>query len=139
MEDSEEVEAYLNQLSLRLQELGVEEPYYAWYLVSNYGQQSEIIVDKVSYFLNEFVDEQLIRAELWYCVHHEMTNGLSDFFVRRSGRLYFDIHSIYRYRAIVEQDLVKYLGWDEARLARENAYLDLLLDDATTYYDHEFE
>ena len=67
-----------------------------------------------------------------------MVNGLSDFFVRRSGRLYFDIESVHQFRQLVEEDLVKYLKWDEVRCQRENDYLDMLLQDASTYYDEEF-
>jgi glycerol kinase len=68
-----------------------------------------------------------------------MVNGLSDFFVRRTGRLYFDIESVHQFRHIVEEDLIKYLKWDEARCQRENQYLDMLLQDASTYYEKEFE
>ena len=137
LQDNNEVQKYLEQIELELKELKVNDPYYGQYLVSNYGKQSDIIIGKASYFLNDAIEEQLIRAELWYCIHHEMTNGLSDFFVRRTGRLYFDIHSVHQYRSIVEEDLVKYLGWDEDRLQSENQYLDMLLRDAATYYKHE--
>lgn len=139
LENTEAVQIYLNQMVSKLKELKVEDPYYGWYLVSTYGKQADIIIDKVNYFLNEDIIEKLIRAELWYSVHYEMTNGLADFFVRRTGRLYFDINSVYKYRSIVQEDLIKYLNWDEIRLETENKYLDLLVQDATTYYEKEFE
>ncbi len=135
----EEVHTYMDQVTQQLKDIKINDPYYGWYLVSTYGKQTDIIMNKVSYFLNDAVEERLIRAELWYSVHHEMTNGLADFFVRRTGRLYFDISSIYQYRSIIEEDLIKYLKWDELRLENENKYLNMLLSDATTYYQEEFK
>ncbi|GAA4275614.1 glycerol kinase GlpK [Aquimarina mytili] len=138
LKDSSEVNTYLNQITQQLKDLKVEDQYYGWYLVSTYGKQTDIILNKVNYFLNDAIEERLIRAELWYGVHHEMTNSLADFFVRRTGRLYFDINSVHKFRSIIEEDLIKYLGWDEIRLQNENQYLDLLLQDAATYYKEEF-
>ncbi len=138
LHDTEEVNAYMDLITQQLKELQLEDPYYGWYLVSTYGKQADVILNKVDYFLNDAIDERLIRSELWYSVHHEMTNGLADFFVRRTGRLYFDISSVHKYRSIIEEDLIKYLNWEETRLEKENAYLNLLLEDAATYYEKEF-
>ncbi len=138
LKDTGEVAVYLNDITKQLQDLKLEDPYYGWYLVSTYGKQADIIIDKINYFLNDSIEERVIRAELWYCVHHEMVNSLADFFVRRTGRLYFDIGSVHKYRSIVEEDLIKYLNWDEVRLQTENKYLDLLLQDASEYYEKEF-
>lgn len=138
LNDTEEVITYLNQITQQLKDINLEDPHYGWYLVSTYGKQTDIILNKIDYFLNEAVEERLVRAELWYGVHHEMVNSLADFFVRRTGRLYFDIDSVHKFRSIVEEDLIKYLGWDEIRLKTENKYLDILLQDASTYYEKEF-
>ena len=135
---TEEVDQYLREINQHLKDLGIQDEHYAWYLGTTYGKQADIILNKVDYFLNESTKEKLIRSEVWYGVHHEMINGLADFFVRRTGRLYFDINSIALYRPIVQEDLIKYLKWDEQRLERENRYLDILLQDAVTYYDKEF-
>ncbi len=139
LKDLNEVKAYNTALEQKLKDLGIDSPYQAWYYTSNYGKQTDIILKKFNFFINATPIERLIRAELWYTVHHEMVNGLSDFFVRRTGRLYFDIESVHQFRHIVEEDLIKYLKWDEARSLRENKYLDMLLADATTYYEKEFE
>ena len=135
----DEVTEYTKQVDQQLKDLGITDPYYGWYLTTTYGKQTDYILGKINYFLNEAIEEKLIRAEVWYGVHHEMVNGLSDFFVRRTGRLYFDIHSIHQYRELVQEDLVKYLGWDEQRLEQERSYLDMLLQDAATYYEKEME
>ena len=78
-----------------------------------------------------------MRAELWYSVNYEMTNSLADFFVRRTGRLYFNIETVTQYRQQAVQDFINYLDWDEERVAFENKKLDELLYDATHFYESE--
>ncbi|MFP2995846.1 glycerol kinase GlpK [Spongiivirga sp. MCCC 1A20706] len=132
-----EVEAYQKELESKLVEIGIDNPYFAWYLATTYGKQADTILNKINYFANDNVYERLIRAELWYCIHNEMTNSLTDFFVRRTGRLYFDITSIPKYLDIVLEDIVNYLDWDEKRIESEKSYLNDLVYDATHYYEEE--
>jgi len=80
----------------------------------------------------------LARAELWFSVNYEMVNSLEDFFVRRTGRLYFDIESIPIVRDAVVKDITTYLKWNDQRLAVEQKRLDDLIYDATNYYEREF-
>jgi len=139
LRDTKAVETYQKEIEQFLKTYMIQDTNHSWYLASTYGKQADDIIKKIDYFLNESAEERLIRAELWYSVHHEMTNSLADFFVRRTGRLYFDIHSVHRYRQLVQEDLVKYLGWDEARVEKENQWLDILLKDASHYYEKEIE
>lgn len=139
LKNTKEVDTYQVEIAQLLKEVGITNQYQSWYLATTYGKQSDAIIDKMNYFLNENPEERLIRSEIWYSVHHEMTNSLTDFFVRRTGRLYFDIHSVYQYRNLVQEDMIRYLGWDEARVLKENNYLNLLLQDASTYYEKEFK
>ncbi len=137
LENTQAVEKYQEHVNLLLKGVGVDDPYYGWYLISNYGKQTSIIISKIDSFFNEVIHERLIRAELWYAVHHEMVNGLSDFFIRRTGRLYFDINSVHKFRELVLQDLIDYLNWDVGRTEQEVDTLELLLQDASRYYDKE--
>ncbi len=138
LKNTKEVLTYQDNISKQLTALGIDDPYQANYLASTYGKQADTIMNKMDFFLNENVYERLLRAEIWYSIHHEMTNSMADFFVRRTGRLYFHIQSVHQYRGIVQEDMVKYLGWNEERLLQENRQLDLLLEDASTYYQEEF-
>tara|TARA_B100001179_G_scaffold230428_1_gene217971 strand:- start:766 stop:1902 length:1137 start_codon:yes stop_codon:yes gene_type:complete len=139
LRNTEEVQDYRSKLHLLLEGMGVEDAEYkAWYLVTTYGKQAEIIKNKINYFLNPDVNDRLIRAELWYCIQYEMANGLVDFFVRRTGRLYFDITTVQRYRQLVLEDFINALDWDEARVAHENEMLDQHVQDAQNFYEEEF-
>lgn len=139
MSSSKEVNAYQVEIAKNLVEKGIEDSYFGWYLVSTYGKQADAILKKLNYFANEDPLEKLIRAELWYAVHHEMANGLADFFVRRTGSLYFNVGSVQAYSGIVLSDFVDYLDWGSSRIDSEKEKLAQLLSDATTYYQSEFE
>ena len=130
------VESYIKDLQKRVIALGLN-PYYGWYLATVYGKQAETILTKMDDFKDNQPAIALARAEAWFGVHHEMVNRADDFFVRRTGRLYFDIGSIASIREAVLADLQTYLGWDANRLAKEIDYLDELIYDATHYYEAE--
>ena len=134
----EEVEAYQKELKQQLCELGMNNPYYAWHLCTTYGKRANTIIERTSFFASGTIEQRLIRAELWYCINFEMTNSLADFFVRRTGRLYFNIESITKHLDIILKDFIRSLDWDDARIAEEKNVLNQLLADATTYYDTEF-
>lgn len=139
MASSKEVKKYRKKLQLKLQEVGIENDYFAWYLTSHYGKQANDILEKMQSFTDENPESRLIRAELWYGIHHEMINSLADFFVRRTGRLYFNISSIAKYESLIIKDCTQYLNWDAARITKEKEILSILVKDATHFYDEELE
>ena len=55
-------------------------------LVLKYGSNTQYILAAAQ---TNFKDD-LLLAEAEYCLENEMTNNLSDFIIRRSGRLYFE-------------------------------------------------
>lgn len=129
--DSKAVEKYIASTQEKLSKFNFD-PYISWYLTTNYGKQTELILEKMQSFSDEpFI--ALARAETWFCVHHEMVSSLEDYFVRRSGRLYFDIKSIPTIRKIITKDIQNYLSWNKSRLQQENEALDLLIHDASNY------
>lgn len=90
-------------------------------LVRKYGTATDMIIEKAFELYPTTSDPvmRLHRAELWYAVHHEMTNNLNDYLIRRSGRLYFErdlLADLYPQLAAYLADL---LGWDEATKLRD--------------------
>ncbi|WP_452231584.1 FAD-dependent oxidoreductase [Lacinutrix sp. MEBiC02595] len=137
MTSSKEVKKYRKKLQLKLQKIGIENDYFAWYLTSNYGKQTNDILEQMQSFLDKDPEARLIRAELWYGIHHEMINSLADFFVRRTGRLYFNISSIAKFESLILKDCTQYLHWDASRIKKEKETLSILVKDATHFYDAE--
>jgi glycerol kinase len=139
LNSSKEVDQYTLKLENQLTALGITDTYHAWYLCTTYGKNAELIITKSNDFDNDDVLERLIRAELWYGIHHEMTNSLTDFFVRRTGRLYFNFPSVKIFSDIILKDCINYLNWNDSRIKAEKENLDLLIQDASTYYNEEFK
>lgn len=138
LKDSIAVASYIKQTTKKVKKYGLED-YHAWYLVTTYGKQTEAILEKFPALkvVNAHPEITLARAELWYSVHHEMVNSACDFFVRRTGRLFFDILSIPQIRTAVFSDLKDYLNWDENRVISENELLDQLIFDASHFMAEE--
>jgi len=139
MHSTKEVEIYEKELEKELFKHGIRDSYHAWHLCSNYGKKAKNIVEKINFFAKGDSEERLIRAELWYCIHFEMTNSLADFFVRRTGRLYFNISSVSKYMSIILTDFIEYLDWDDNRVKEEKQNMQQLINDATLFYDKEFD
>ncbi|MEQ8424764.1 MAG: glycerol-3-phosphate dehydrogenase C-terminal domain-containing protein, partial [Cyclobacteriaceae bacterium] len=72
-------------------------------------------------------------SELSYTIDKEMTCSSVDFFMRRTGRLYFDIQSVLKYKEQVLQDLSLALGWDSEALERDRVRLQDAIDDARQF------
>lgn len=83
-------------------------------LVYKYGSNTETILDTA---VKQFSENELglIKAEMLYCIQEEMTVTLSDFFIRRTGRLYFERPTI----KAVKEELEKIL-YTELKLTDEN-------------------
>ena len=62
------------------------------YLVNNYGSDTDKIIEIAfnDFQKLEVKEDSLLHAEIRYSMEHEMTNNISDFAIRRTGRLYFD-------------------------------------------------
>jgi glycerol-3-phosphate dehydrogenase len=127
---------YIDTIAPRLEQYGLK-PYHAWYLTTTYGRQADVIIEKIEDFRSQKPEVALARAEVWYGVLHEMVSSAEDFFVRRTGRLYFDIQTIPLVREAVMQDLQITLDWDKESMTSEQKNLDELLYDATHYYETE--
>ncbi len=138
---SKEVEEYQQKIEKELIGKGFlqeQAHYYAWYLTTTYGKNTRHILDKLDFFSGTNLIKNSLRAELWYTIHFEMTNSVTDFYVRRTGRLYFDINSVTEYWDTIVNDCKMYLNWDEIRTKQEIKKMNLLVQDATTYYTQEF-
>ncbi|WP_271856157.1 glycerol-3-phosphate dehydrogenase/oxidase [Patiriisocius marinus] len=133
----EDVDAFKKVLRKKLLIEGYDSAYTIEYLTSTYGSQANKIIEKLSDFKGVQLEEKLLLAELWYSINFEMMNSLPDFFVRRTGRLFFDISSIYDYKITVLNYCIDQLQWDSKRAKQEMKVLELLITDATTFYEKE--
>jgi len=99
-----EVEKYISSLNDKLKPDGFSE-YDAWYLTTTYGKQTEKILEIYKRTKGDNVHERMIKAELHYCIEFEAVYTPMDFFIRRTGRLYFDIDSMRKYQNIILEEI----------------------------------
>lgn len=129
--NAKEVEEYATTLAAQLKAIGLDN--YTKYMVYNYGRQSDVILDYLSKMNESASDLGLVKAELWFCVHHEMVISPLDFFVRRTGMLFFDINRLKKSIQPVLDDFKKYFAWDDAKLGEETKKLNQAIKEATLH------
>ena len=109
------VKKYIDEIFERIKEDGFSE-YDAWYLVTTYGKQTEIILENYASLRNKDNYVKMIRAEAQFSIAFEMAANPMDFFIRRTGRLYFDIDSIRTYLDPVMDEFKKVYSYDNAQM-----------------------
>jgi len=89
-------------------------------LFYRYGMNIDFITNKAYDFYNELKDTKKawLKAELWYCINHESTTSLADFFIRRTGMIFFFIKDIYPIINVVADFMAELIGWDEGTKQR---------------------
>ncbi len=100
------VKKYIATVFDRLHDSGFTE-YDAWYLVTTYGKQTETILELYAQTKAGDSLERMVRAEVQFTIAYEMALTPLDFFIRRTGRLYFDIDSVRNHMVPVLEEFQK--------------------------------
>jgi glycerol-3-phosphate dehydrogenase len=127
--NAKDVIVYTKQLAIQLESIGLEE--FASYLVSNYGRQSDTILKQLNKQNQTVSDIDLAQAELWYCVHYEMVVSVLDFFVRRTGMLFFHMDRLPRLINPILEAFRNYFNWDDEKVKQERLNLEKAIAEAT--------
>lgn len=109
------VKKYIATIYDRLHDNGFSE-HDAWYLVTTYGKQTETILELYAQITAEDSLERMIRAEAQFTIAHEMALNPLDFFIRRTGRLYFDIESVRNYMGPVLEEFRTAYGYSSEEM-----------------------
>lgn len=131
---SKEVRRYISRIAEKLS--ASQFPLItARYMVENYGRQTDQILMAMDELLKpeEPFDLKLLKAELQFTIQHEMATSLQDFFVRRTGLLYFDIPKVFRWKLEIASDCKTSLGWDDTRFKSELQGLEDLISKVTKF------
>jgi glycerol-3-phosphate dehydrogenase len=75
----------------------------------------------------------MIKAEVWFTINFEMACNPTDFFMRRTGRLFFDKPSVDLYKQFVLQLFKEYFNWDEKTTHFHQKNLENELKNATEF------
>lgn len=98
-------------------------------LAHRYGANTFIVFE----IINKINEEErsdipvILRAQLLYCIENEMCYTLSDFFIRRTGALYFDVELVRKYYkelAVYIQTILK-LNDVEVKMQIDNLMVEI--------------
>ncbi|PKA98070.1 homodimeric glycerol 3-phosphate dehydrogenase (quinone) [Flavobacteriaceae bacterium MAR_2009_75] len=131
------VQKYIAQIYTRLKDDGFSE-YDAWFLVTNYGKQTDKILESYNKLKDADKYVRLAKAELHFGIDYEMVINPMDFFIRRTGRLYFNIDSVRtlmepileEFKAIYKSDDTQISAWREILNAELDEHSNFSLDRA---------
>ncbi|WP_323755690.1 glycerol-3-phosphate dehydrogenase/oxidase [Roseivirga sp.] len=126
------VKKYRKTIREQLEVLGLEK-YYAGYLVSNYGKVTDEVINGMTAFDSKALHLKLIRSELKYCLENEMVFSIQDFYIRRTGRLYFDIHSIKPTLEVILKDFQNHFGWSVEKTLSEKEAMEKAIEEVSVF------
>ncbi|PIB31396.1 glycerol-3-phosphate dehydrogenase [Maribacter sp. 4U21] len=108
----------------------------AWFLVTNYGRQTENILGYYEKRTEKDNVTRMILAELQFGIAYEMVQDPMDFFIRRTGRLYFDIDSVRQFMEPVLQELQTAYKVDHAQVLK---WKETLMEELKEHSDFSME
>ncbi|WP_339194581.1 glycerol-3-phosphate dehydrogenase/oxidase [Solibacillus sp. FSL R5-0449] len=126
---SKHIETYISKKT----ELGVKAGLTkedAAHLAQHYGSN----VEKVFSYMEKANDTmpKALFAQLQYGIEHELVTTPVDFFVRRTGNMFFNIDSVMAYKDAVIAQLAQQLNWTDAQLTEFTELLNIEIKRATT-------
>lgn len=95
---NDEISEYIIQLTSRNKESGLSvEQIKEW--VYRYGTETNQIINEYQSLCSRIKDRECAAhlAELGYCIDNELVMSLEDFYIRRSGKMYFDLPNMLIY------------------------------------------
>lgn len=98
-------------------------------LVLKFGSNTEYILSSAQTNFNN----NLLLAEAEYCLDNEMTNNLSDFVIRRTGRLYFDRPAIKANINQLDDFFNQQLNYSTDIIAKNHAMFDKEYHDVVAF------
>lgn len=99
-------------------------------LIQRYGKNSEKILQLYEQIDCHTEDEGLLIAELYYAIYEEMAYKPTDFFIRRTGDLFFDIHKVKLYKELVINKMKTELDWDDVQTSAYQKELEQFIHEA---------
>lgn len=127
-----EVKKYIAEIFERIRQDGLTK-HDAWFLVTNYGKQTETILRTYASLKDKDAAVRLIKAELHFGINFEMIQTPMDFFIRRTGRLYFDIDSVRKMMAPILNEFKSIFKADEKQILEWKKTLEEAIDEHSNF------
>ncbi len=131
--NADEIRTFIIQLTTQNRLIGLSvDKIKEW--VGRYGSETPRLIEfyKKIHTKNSDKDISFVLAELEYCIIYECIVTLSDFFVRRSSKLYFDPSNVTIYLNECAVYLQKRLMFSKKEINKQIEELNFLLKEATS-------
>ncbi|MDO6817914.1 glycerol-3-phosphate dehydrogenase/oxidase [Zobellia sp. 1_MG-2023] len=126
------VEKYIDEVYGRIKQDGFSK-HDAWFLVTNYGKQTEMILENYAGVKDADIYVRMAKAELRFGIDYEMVQNPMDFFIRRTGRLYFDIDSVRTLMEPILEEFKSIYAVDDNQISAWREVLQKELDDHSNF------
>ncbi|WP_400070993.1 glycerol-3-phosphate dehydrogenase/oxidase [Zobellia russellii] len=126
------VEKYIDEVYGRIKPDGFSK-HDAWFLVTNYGKQTEMILENYAGVKGTDIYVRMAKAELRFGIDYEMVQNPMDFFIRRTGRLYFDIESVRTLMEPILEEFKSIYAVDDNQISEWREILLKELDDHSNF------
>ncbi|MFJ7935232.1 glycerol-3-phosphate dehydrogenase/oxidase [Sporosarcina sp. NPDC096371] len=126
---SAKLQQFLYAKNKQAQRLGLDEQ-QGLKLVKMYGSNSDAVFTYLEN--NDTPLPRVLYAQMMYAIHHEMAVKPTDFFIRRTGALLFDIATVMEWKEQVMAEMAKIFGWSEEQQVRYADELQQEIECATT-------
>ena len=127
-----EVLNYIKTIQEKISKLGLNKKDAA-YFVYNYGKQTDVILTKFDELTDVDIEQRMIKAEVWFSVLYESACSPVDFFMRRTGRAYFNIDSVYKHLNLVLTEFSTHFSWNNKILNKKKEELNKELKSITSF------
>lgn len=112
--------------------LGIDEETME-FLIHAYGANSTVVINTVrdqQAVAEEHDLDPVVFAQLTYALEHELAYKPTDFFIRRTGALFFEIEWVNKHKESVIRYMAKMLGWTGEQEDEYRAELEKSLEEA---------
>lgn len=122
-ESSRKVKKLIEQATLLISKYELNKK-HAIYLVQHYGTETQDIIDLIEKEKSKDGELRLLKAELNFCVHNEAVQSLTDFFIRRTSRFYFQPETVKKYLEPILEEMKNLLVWNETKTKSEKEEME---------------
>jgi glycerol-3-phosphate dehydrogenase len=127
----DEVKEYISSVEETLKPFSLQNR--AEYLVTAFGKQTDEIISLLKKENEHDVDLCLTFAELNFCFEKEMILSASDFFVRRTGMLYFNLPLLKKVIEPCLQKMKTIFNWGDEEFINQKREMELLIEKASHF------
>lgn len=127
--NSSNFEAYVVNKAIQGTSLGLTYD-EATELVRMYGTNVDVVFSLLESMESSPSLPKKLYAQLLYSIYYEMAYTPADFFIRRTGLLYFDIAQVERYKEAVIDMMSDIIGYSESEKLFYTIQLDQFIDDS---------